>query len=208
MSGSVPGRERGIGPGRLILVVGPSGAGKDTLIAQARAHAAAGSRDDATIVFPRRVVTRPASPFEDHDCILPPAFDAAVAAGAFALWWSAHGLNYGIPVAIDADIAAGRTVACNVSRTIVGMARERYARVTVALITAPPDVLAARLAARDRGSDGRAADRLSRGAALAGDVNPDIIIENVEAPQVGGQRLLDVIQGRSLVLNVGPAPAH
>lgn len=45
-----------IGPGRLVLVVGPSGAGKDTVLTLAR-DACRG-----TVLFPRRVVTRPASP--------------------------------------------------------------------------------------------------------------------------------------------------
>src|SRR6185295_15951480 len=94
-----------IGPGRLVLVVGPSGAGKDTLIAGARAAC----RDDATVVFPRRVVT--------------------------------HGHDYGIPLAIDFDIESGRTVVCNVSRTMVDVVRTRYAHVMTILVTAPKDVL-------------------------------------------------------------------
>src|SRR5450756_1114872 len=88
-----------IGPGRLVLVVGPSGAGKDTLIDAVRAAC----RDEAGVVFPRRVVTRPWSAAEDHDTISDASFDQAAANGAFALWWAAHGLNYGIPAAIDAD---------------------------------------------------------------------------------------------------------
>jgi ribose 1,5-bisphosphokinase PhnN len=46
-----------IGPGRLLAVVGPSGAGKDTLIARARTRLAG----DPMIVFPLRIVTRAAS---------------------------------------------------------------------------------------------------------------------------------------------------
>ena len=82
-----------VGPGRLVLVVGPSGAGKDTLIA----HARAACRQDATVVFPRRAVTRPASAFEDNECLSEADFRQAEANGAFAFWWSAHGHMYGIP---------------------------------------------------------------------------------------------------------------
>jgi ribose 1,5-bisphosphokinase len=182
-----------IGPGRLVLVVGPSGAGKDTLIA----GAGTACRDDRTIVFPRRVVTRPASAFEHHDVASDADFVAGVERGAYALWWEAHGLKYGLPVAIDDDVRAGHTVVCNVSRTIVGAARKRYACVTVALVTAPPQVLAARLAARERAGDGSGTDRLRRGTALAGGYDPDVVIDNVATPQVGTKKLLDAIYGRT-----------
>jgi len=133
-----------IGPGHLVLVVGPSGAGKDTLIDVVRAAC----RDETGIVFPRRVITRPSSAAEDHDTISNAAFDQAAADEAFALWWIAHGLKYAIPAAINDDIRAGRTVVCNVSRAVIGSVRERYARVTVVLVTAPQDILAARLRER------------------------------------------------------------
>src|SRR5262249_18718384 len=113
------GRPDAIGPGRLILVVGASGAGKDTLISGAR-PACAG---DPSVVFPRRTVTRRSTAAEDHDTMPAEDFRHAVAAGRFALWWEAHGHSYGIPASVDDDIRASRTVVCNVSRTIVGFAR-------------------------------------------------------------------------------------
>lgn len=177
-----------IGPGRLVLVVGPSGAGKDTLIGLAREAL----RHDAAIVFARRVVTRAASAAEAHDTMAEDAFDRAARAGAFALTWDAHALRYGIPAAIDADIRAGRTVVCNVSRTIVDAARGRYADVLVALVTAPPEVLAARVAARARGSDGDLARRLARADAFA-DFAADCVIANVGPPEAGAAALMAAI---------------
>ena len=162
-----------IGPGRLILVVGPSGAGKDSLIAGAKALLA----DDPRIVFPRRIITRKHNDAEDHETLNPAAFDAAVARGTFSLWWEAHGLKYGIHRSIDDEIAAGCTVVCNVSRTIIEEARARYASVVVVAVTAPPDILAARLLNRGRGSDGQIEKRLSRDIELS-DISPDAVIEN------------------------------
>jgi ribose 1,5-bisphosphokinase len=181
-----------IGPGRLVLVMGPSGAGKDTLIAHARERC----RGDPNIVFPRRIVTRAASPAENHETVSVAEFDEIAAAGGFALWWRAHGLSYGLPRALDDDIGTGRTIVCNVSRTIITPARARYARVAAVLITAPADVLAARLALRSRESAESIAGRLRHSEAL-GDVAADFVIENVGAPELAASRLVEIIRAAS-----------
>ena len=179
-----------IGPGRLVLVVGPSGAGKDTLIGLARAACA----DDRNIVFPRRVVTREASPSEDNEQVSPEAFRQALARGEFAMHWEAHGHCYGLPRAIDDDIRAGRTVVANVSRTVVDAMRRAYADVVVVSVTAPPEILAERLAiagARQRRKDraaGLAAPSMSRGA-------PDVTISNVGNAEDHARELVRIIKG-------------
>ncbi|MGA7489856.1 MAG: phosphonate metabolism protein/1,5-bisphosphokinase (PRPP-forming) PhnN [Xanthobacteraceae bacterium] len=183
-----------IGPGRLILVVGPSGAGKDTLITGARAACV----DNPSVVFPRRIVTRPATADEDHDTLSEDIFRQAVAAGEFALWWDAHGLRYGIPRSIDDAIRSDKTVVCNVSRTALGRARLRYGCVTTVLVTAPPDILMSRLAGRQRSSDGDVAGRMARSAAVATDFEADVVIRNVGRPEIGIRRLLNVIRSDGL----------
>jgi ribose 1,5-bisphosphokinase len=180
-----------IGPGRLIAVVGPSGAGKDTLLELARAH----FRDDRNVVFPRRIITREPSAAEDNEGISGTAFAAATAAGDFALWWEAHGLSYALPAAIDNDIRAGRTAVCNVSRAIVDLARRRYAEVCVVLVTAPAEILATRLASRARTSDGAIDGRIGRVAPSAAELLPDVVIENIADPRSAAARLVAAIAG-------------
>ena len=183
------GQERDrIGPGRLVLVVGPSGAGKDTLLDLVRAATA----NDASIMVARRVVTRAATSAEDHDSVSESAFDESVARGDFAIWWAAHGNKYGIPRAADDAIRAGRTVLCNVSRAVVAPSRARYARVTVALVTAPEEMLRQRLAARSRSSDGDLAGRVARVAAPERELRPDVVIMNVGAAEDAAAKLLEV----------------
>jgi ribose 1,5-bisphosphokinase len=181
------GRSTPIGPGRLVLVVGPSGAGKDTLIAHARAMC----HDDPTVVFPRRIVTRPPSLSEDNEFMPQAAFDHAARKGAFAFWWNAHGHLYGIPLSIEFDIEAGRIVVCNVSRTIVPAVRRRYANVITVLVTAPREELQRRLAARERASDGEIARRLNRND--PSNARPDVIIDNIGKPEDGARKLLDAV---------------
>ena len=176
-----------IGPGRLVLVVGPSGAGKDTLIGIARSHCAG----NAAVTFPRRVVTRPSSEFEDNLAMTSAEFDTALGQGAFVLHWRAHGHTYGVPRQIDDDVRKGRTVVVNVSRTIIAEARKRYRHVTVVLITAPADVLAGRIAARKRASDASVAERVQR-ASLEIDP-PDIVISNIGSAEEHGRALAAVI---------------
>jgi ribose 1,5-bisphosphokinase len=179
-----------IGPGRLILVVGPSGAGKDTLLGLARSACA----DDGSIVFPRRVVTREASSFEDNEQLSLDGFRQARSQGDFAVDWEAHGHCYALPRAIDDDIRARRTVVANVSRTVVEALRRAYADVVVILITAPAEVLAERLAARARSSDGRLADRLGRAVDDVATV-PDVTITNVGSVEQHARGLVRVIKG-------------
>lgn len=179
-----------IGPGRLILVVGPSGAGKDTLIGLARA----GCADDGNIVFPRRVVTREASTFEDNEQVDLQAFRRARGKGAYAVDWEAHGHFYALPRAIDDDIRAGRTVVANVSRTVVDAMRRAYVSVVVVSITAPPEILAQRLAARARASDGQIDHRLRRSVDDAA-TPPDVIIFNVGSVEDRVREFVRVIRG-------------
>lgn len=190
MSGAVtmtaPRAEK-IGPGALVLMVGPSGAGKDTLLGAAQAMLAA----DADIVFPRRAITREASPSENNVAVTRAEFDRGVESGAYALWWRAHEQGYGIARTIDAEIGKGRVVVVNASRTIIAEARQAYQRLRVVLITAPANVLAERLAARGRASDGNLGQRLQR-AALETE-GADLVISNVGTIEEHARTLADFI---------------
>ena len=179
-----------IGPGRFILVVGPSGAGKDTLLELARAACA----DDGSIVFPRRVVTREASSFEENEPVSLHAFREALARGEFAMHWEAHGHCYGLRRAVENDVRAGRTVIANVSRTVIGAVRRAYANVVVVSITAPPEVLAERLATRSRNSDGEIEGRIRRTVDDAASA-PDAVISNVGSADVNARKLVRIIRG-------------
>jgi ribose 1,5-bisphosphokinase len=180
-----------IGPGRLVLIVGPSGAGKDTLIAGARA--ALGGDD--LYVFPRRAVTRQASASEDHESLDEAEFEIALASGKFAFWWSAHGLRYGIPASVDGDLRVGKTVICNVSRSVIRELYKRYARVVVVMITAPDRVLTERRAARGRDGESKVESRAKRAKLLDGMFRPDFLIENVGDAADGIETLIAILRG-------------
>jgi ribose 1,5-bisphosphokinase len=180
-----------IGPGRLVLVVGPSGAGKDTLLGLARTACA----DDGNVVFPRRVITREASASEENEEVSVGTFQAALTRGEYAMHWEAHGHCYALPRAIDDDIRAGRTIVVNVSRTVIGAMRRAYADVVVVSITAPPNVLADRIAMRARSSDGGIENRLRRTVEDDASAAPDVTIVNISTAEYHARQLVRVIKG-------------
>ena len=179
-----------LGPGALALVLGPSGVGKDALIASARELLAT----DPRFVFPERVVTRLPHAAESHGSMSADAFDEAESQGRFALTWQAHGLSYGIPVSIDRAIREGCVVVVNGSRTIGGAARRRYARASLILIDCPVEIRAARIAARgrERGTDIEA--RLNRGVATFDPGDADVRIDNSGTLAGGVQTLVRVLE--------------
>ncbi len=142
--------------GRLFAVVGPSGAGKDTLIDAARSAC-------PDLVIVRRVITRPASAGgEDYEGVSLFEFTARKVNGGFALDWKAHGLCYGIPAEALAQRQAGRDVLFNGSRAALDAAAARFSDLTVIRVTAPSAVLMDRLLARGRETRDEIAQRISR----------------------------------------------
>lgn len=147
--------------GNLVLVVGPSGAGKDTILSAVRQVTAGNPR----FVSPRREITRPADAGgEDHIAISERQFEKRERKNAYALSWRAHGLCYGVPKAIETDLALGRLVVVNTSRTVIALARERYPGLQIIVVTAPAEVLADRLAQRGRETRQDILKRLARSA--------------------------------------------
>jgi ribose 1,5-bisphosphokinase len=181
--------------GAFVAVVGPSGAGKDSVLSYARERLAG----ESGVMFVRRVVTRPSdAAAEDHDTLGEAAFRAAESAGAFALSWEAHGLRYGLPAAIDTAIARGRVAVANVSRAILPRLCERYAMVAVVEIVATPEVLARRLAARGRESGAEVEARLSRSAPLQAPGAGVTTIDNSGPLDQAGERFVELLR-RTLV---------
>lgn len=177
--------------GHLVLVVGSSGAGKDSVLRGAKADFAG----DRRFVFPRRFVTRFADAnAEDHLTMTDMEFAIAVSENAFALWWKAHGNCYGIGNSIEADLKAGCVVAVNCSRAIIEEAAARFANVTVAEIVASPEVLVSRIVARGRETEAEALQRVSRSVPDYPAGIPLVRIENNGVLQDAVDKFCDLLE--------------
>ena len=180
--------------GTLFLVVGPSGAGKDTLIAGARAALEPGGAH----VFPRRAITRPQEAGgEDHEAVAPEAFARRAAEGGFFAAWRAHGLDYGLPACIAGALDSGRHAVVNVSRSILADVSRRARPAVIVEISAPAGLLAERLAARGREDRADAARRLARHGAPYPDGVPVRLVVNDGTVEAGVARFLAALgEGR------------
>jgi ribose 1,5-bisphosphokinase len=158
--------------GRLIAAVGPSGVGKDSVMSALASRAPA-------LQLVRRCITRaPELGGEDYTPLTAAEFDAAAARGDFCVHWGAHDLRYGIPAQVLRDVQSGAECLVNFSRGALGAAAEIFPAITVLNITASPETLAARLAARGRESGAAVQKRLARVGAPIPDALPQVTIAN------------------------------
>lgn len=142
--------------GRMIAVVGPSGVGKDSVMAGLLEARPALRRV-------RRVITRaPGLAGEDYDAVTPERFAALAGEGAFCLHWAAHGLRYGVPVPYLEAARAGQSCLVNLSRGVLASAAEVFPSLIVLNITARPETVEQRLRGRGRESRADIARRLAR----------------------------------------------
>lgn len=170
--------------GTIFVVVGPSGAGKDSVIDHARRQLAG----DKTYRFVKRFITRPKeSGGEDHQPVDHATFSELAAAGKLALHWQAHGLFYGIPAETLDDLDAGCILIANGSRAALPAFRDVYGdALKIVLVTAPKSVLADRLAARGRETTESILQRLERSGELGDQTIADLVIVNDNELAVAG----------------------
>ncbi len=144
---------------RLVYVIGPSGAGKDSVLAWVMQHAEPG----LGLHLARRSVSRAAhDSSEPHESLDSTQFAELARQGVFAMHWFANNLWYGVRHAELLPLAQGQTVLVNGSRGWLAEARLRFPDITVAQIIASPEVRRERLLLRRRESAEMIAARLER----------------------------------------------
>lgn len=148
---------------RLVYVIGPSGAGKDSVLGRLRE----GWPAHIPVHWSTRTITRPADASgEQHEAVDESTFEHLCQSHAFAMHWKANGLSYGIRREETEPLNANRWVFVNGSRGHLPALLQKWPQATVVHISASMDVLAQRLAARGRETQEAIALRLSRAVPL------------------------------------------
>lgn len=162
-------------PGLLVLIVGNSGSGKDSIMRGLKERF---PTELKPLYLAQRFITRPTSETESNIAISPEEFKEMSSQGKFALEWHIYGLDYGVPIEIDEWLKKGHPVLVNVSRLIVQKAREIYSNIVVAFIEVPFEITLKRVKERARESGRRLEERIQRAKENQTYSYADIIIDN------------------------------
>ncbi|SAK92684.1 ATP-binding protein PhnN [Caballeronia pedi] len=173
---------------KLIYVMGPSGAGKDSLLGFAR------ERVGTRVMFAHRYITRAAADGENHIVLSHDEFASRLSYGLFAMHWESLGLRYGIGIEVDAWLARGMPVVVNGSRQHAELALARYPDARFVHIDATPAVLASRLARRAREDARQIEARLARRPSFELPPHARVVkIDNSGMLADAGTQFLDVL---------------
>lgn len=145
--------------GRIIYLMGPSGAGKDTVLQGLSRLLGSGG-----YLAPRLVTRDTAVAGPESVSVSPQEFQRLESAGKLAMAWRANGLSYGFMCDINNRLVQGCDVLINGSRAYLPEAQLRYADLVPVLLTVEPELLRQRLQARGRENDQQIQQRLERNA--------------------------------------------
>ena len=162
-------------PGILVLVVGNSGSGKDSIISEVVKRFPSKLKE---IHLTRRYITRSASETENNIATTPETFKEMSLNNKFALEWHIYELDYGVPVDIDDWLQKGHPVIVNVSRTIVKKARSIYRNILVVFVKAPFEITLKRVRKRARESGKLLQERIQRAKDNQTFPDADFIVDN------------------------------
>ncbi len=145
---------------RLIWLMGPSGAGKDSLLAALR------QREHPQLLVAHRYITRPASAgSENHIALSVNEFFTREEQHLFSLSWHANEFYYAIGAEIDLWLQAGFDVVVNGSRGHLPQAQAQYGEMLMPVyVQVSPAILRQRLEQRGRENAVEINARLQRAA--------------------------------------------
>ena len=142
--------------GHLFVILGPSGAGKDSLI-QALSHSS------INLHCAQRVITRPShGESEDYESVSFEDFKTLSRQDAFLFSWQAHGLFYGIRRDILEILEGGNHVILNGSRGALNKMRTQYPNLHAIFIKVDHHILENRLRSRGREDETQIIERIKR----------------------------------------------
>jgi len=175
---------------RLIYIMGPSGCGKDALMAEARRRLSG----EAPVAFAHRYITRSADVGgENHVALSRAEFQMRLVRALFALHWESHGFAYGIGREIDLWLGQGLSVVMNGSRDALPGAVRAYPALLPVLVTVPEDVLRKRLCSRGREHAEELEKRVARARLAVPEVAGLIRFDNSGPLSERGSALVEII---------------
>lgn len=145
--------------GRLLYLMGASGAGKDTVLDGVKTQL--GSR----VYIAPRIITRHCTPTEKRAIsVTPEQFQVMVTQGLLAMAWHANGLSYGIHRDIHHHLERGCDVLVNGSRAYLPQASLHFPELQPVLLHVDSETLRQRLIQRKRETQQQIQERLERNA--------------------------------------------
>lgn len=173
--------------GRLYLIVGNSGSGKDSIIKGV-------SEAMPKVKVARRFITRAPSEHEDNHYVTKDEFKSLIERNSFFLNWISYDNNYGVSSEVFDWLKKGDDVLVNVSREVVETARMLYPKTKVVFIKAPLEQVLDRIKKRGREDVKGVIARLNRAVNNQSHDYADHVIDNSGDLSTAVKQLCSIIE--------------